>query len=128
MPLSRSLRLGNEPCLSFPVCRLPFGLIGSWNGRRTRPVRRLLLDKNAGGGAIKIIVLSALERPHEGEQPGNTHQERDRDQEEETHVRAVPPPMRNAFATTRMEDSDMAIAAMRGVTKPAIAIGTATML
>lgn len=92
------------------------------------PLRRVRLNKDAGGGAIKIFVLSALERPHEGEQSRDTHQERDRDEEEETHVRTVPPPRRSAFATTRMEDSDMAIAAMRGVTKPTIAIGTAMML
>ena len=35
---------------------------------------------------------------------------------------------RNAFRVTRIEEPDMAMAAIRGVTKPAIAIGTARAL
>ena len=90
---------------------------------------QVVVAKNAVGGTIEIIELARLQRPHEGAEPRKPQQQGRRDQVDQ-NAHALPPAnlARNAFVVTRIEEPDMASAAISGVTKPAMAIGTATML
>ena len=90
-------------------------------------------QKHPFGGAVEVFQLAALHRPEEGNQPDDAHSQRDGDQlhviAHVAHARglALPPPAlarfagraperRKALATTRMEEVDIATAAMSGVT------------
>lgn len=99
--------------------------------------------------AIHVLILTAFERPEEGEQTEPAEKQRDGNQERQ-HVHAICAPVvipiwtarcssfrvafrskplrRSALVTTMIEDVDMAMAAIMGVAKPARAIGTAMML
>ena len=88
---------------------------------------RLVLER-AIGGAFEIVELAGAERPHEGAQTNSTQQQCNRHKPGESgHVRGFPA-RRSAFAVTRIDELDMTIAAISGVTKPAMASGTQTML
>jgi len=80
------------------------------------------------GIALGIVVLPAAQRPDEGQEAKPAKPQRDRNEKaEDFHL----PPLyrsRSAFSVTLIELSDMASAAIRGVAKPAMAMGTATML
>ena len=100
------------------------------------------------GGAVEILVLAALERPHEGRECDQAKAERDRYQIEIVDHSAAPrtglaenrslaaprssalrrPLRRSALATTAIDDADIAIAAINGVTWPMIATGMAMAL
>ena len=86
--------------------------------------------EDAHRGTVDVVVLTALERPQKGDQPGQAEHQRHRHQvDQDVHE---PNPgrsrARNAFTVTRSEEPDMASAAISGVTRPAIAIGTANKL
>jgi hypothetical protein len=108
-------------------------------------VRRLLVEQDALGSAVQVVVLAALQRPEEGGKADGAEQQRDRDEiDENIHAGALlsgpvrgngkarpgrtATASRNELAVTRMEDDDIATAAMSGVTIPAMASGTATQL
>lgn len=107
---------------------------------RERRIDRLV--HNALACSVQILELAALHRPEKCAKPRKPHAERDRNQpcEEVAHAstgrkprdrvsRACPPDdRRSALATTRIDDVDMAIAAISGVTYPAIASGRASAL
>src|SRR6185437_8183816 len=122
-------------------------------GRRLRegggPLRRLgqpsvsagpvfIIDQDARGCAVKVLILPAFQRPEEGGQAEPAQEQGDRDQiDEDRHLagsivpkawRAPPsldgalavvfsaPLRRSALDTTSTEDNDMESAATRGVT------------
>jgi len=93
--------------------------------------------------AVEVIVLAAPQAPQEGGEGGGSQKQGKRDKEDQAVHSAgtgyegvaaavtfggLPAFRRRALATTTMEDSDMASAAINGVTWPPIAIGSATAL
>lgn len=97
----------------------------------------LIVDEDALGTAVEILILATAQRPQEGDEAGPTKQKRYRDQDDEiAHCAGFPtrptgadvlmraplptvqgpPASRMALAMTMIEDSDMAIAAIKGVT------------
>jgi len=124
------------------------GPVGSPRRPDPRPrlvvVRRLLVEQDALSGAVQVVVLAALQRPEEGGKADGAKQQRDRDEiDEDIHAVALLSSVpgngkarrgrsatasRNELAVTRMEDDDIATAAISGVTIPAMASGTATQL
>lgn len=117
---------------------------------RSVVVSLFLVEQDALGRTVKVVILAVAQRPEEGEQRHPAQQQRERDEEDEaaahspgpgiaarpgsgaaTFVRrtlADPTCRRSAFSTTMSEDSDIASAAISGVTYPAMAIGRATAL
>src|SRR3954469_11000112 len=83
------------------------------------------------GRAIEILVLSVLERPEKREETGETEPERERhENDEDFHqdLRTAAERARSAFTMTRIDEPDIAAAAISGVTIPAMASGTASAL
>src|SRR5690606_13161884 len=92
------------------------------------------IQKDALGGAVKVLVLAAAQRPQEGDQADAPEEKRYRDEiGENAHALSgsvaglavfgallfsvMPMRMRRkALLMTRMDDPDMAIAATSGVT------------
>src|SRR5690606_40398395 len=90
---------------------------------RLRPVVPFVAE-DAFGVALGVVVLAVAQRPEKGQQPQRPQQQRYRDQEgQHLHQRNL-----SAFSVTQIELADIASAAIRGVAKPAMAIGTARML
>lgn len=87
----------------------------------------VVIDKDADGGAIEIIILASLQRPEEEGQPAQAKQQCAGDEDGDA-VHFELPRSRSALATTMIEEPDMASAAMSGVTMPAMASGTAMTL
>src|SRR5947209_20527668 len=108
----------------------------------------ITLEQDSLGRPLQIVVLAVFHRPHEGSEPDQAEPNRNRDEEEEVDHSAAPAgdvwinpagrdsgrrppagprePRRSAFATTMMDDSDIATAATSGVTRPSTATGLAT--
>lgn len=96
---------------------------------RGRLVRVILQD--AIGGSVKILELTGLQRPQERRKPQQAEEQRDRDEPGEGgHGFSLASLLRSlsAFAVTKIDEVDIAIAATSGVTNPAIAIGTNSTL
>src|SRR5262249_24574653 len=93
--------------------------------------RRIVVHDGAPCSAVKIVILTGLERPQEGTEPEETERQRQRYEIDQHFHGAYSSRLcvaRSAFNVTRMDDPDMASAAMRGLAKPRIAIGTAMTL
>lgn len=85
------------------------------------------VDEDAQGRALEIIELAGAKRPEEAAQAAKPQQQRHRDQEGQPVHRAAPR-SRSALPTTISDEADIASAAIKGVTTPAIASGTASTL
>src|SRR4051812_2688944 len=79
-------------------------------GPSRRPV--VVIEQDPLGGAGKVLILVAAQRPEEGAEAGNAEQQGDRDEEPDRVHR--PAFSRSALPTTRIEEADMASAAMSG--------------
>ncbi len=95
---------------------------------------QIVILQNAPLRPFQVVVLTGFQRPQERCQAQQPEKQRDWN-EIDQHVHqprspacADPNLRRSALAVTTIEDPDMARAAMSGVTKPAIAKGTATTL
>ena len=87
--------------------------------------RFVVIHQDAVRRPVEIFVLARFHGPQEGDEPQKAHRQRDRYQpEKRRHLRAS----LKALSVTMIEDADMAIAAIRGVTNPNTASGTASML
>ena len=87
----------------------------------------LVVDKDPLGRPVEIVELTLAHRPEKRRKPQRSKAQGDGYQKCQTgHCLAFP--KRSEFPTTTMELSDMAIAAINGVTNPASAIGTAHRL
>ncbi len=95
------------------------------HGLPPRPI--LMIDEDPQSRAIRIIELPAPQRPEKRRQSRQTERQGNGDEQEEP-VHWTAQRSRSEFATTMSELEDMASAAMRGVTKPPIASGTAKTL
>ena len=104
----------------------------------------IIVRKHAKRCALQIVELSVANRPDEREQPGQAQTQRQRHEiDEDVHGRTATARgtsfdaataargirrSRKALSVTRIEEPDIAAAAINGVTKPAIATGTAIAL
>src|SRR3546814_2965271 len=94
----------------------------------------LLIVQNAFRRTGNIFILTAFQRPEEQGEPQPAQCKRDRNQiPKDIHAassagrrRVDRRPSRRALATTMIEDPDIAKAATKDVTYPAMAIGSAT--
>lgn len=100
----------------------------------SRLIGALIIDEDAFGTAVEILILATVQCPQEGDEPSPAEQKRHRNENNEIAHRAglsinlagvatrtfstaeQPPASRMALAMTTIEDSDMAIAAINGVT------------
>ena len=89
---------------------------------------RFVISDGAPGRAVEIVILPAPERPEKCQQPDQTQSQRQRDEDYEDFHDAPRGRARSAFSMTNREEPDIAAAAISGVTRPAIAIGTASRL
>src|SRR5690606_15051238 len=122
-----------------------FGLRAAVAGTtRSRRAVLSVIQQDALGRAVQIFVLPVAQRPEEGKKRSSAHQKGDGNEPREiTHEAAsasfparrlaatgfgVSPRSLRALATTRMEESDMAMAAISGVTWPARASGRTVTL
>ena len=80
--------------------------------------------EGAGLIALGVLVLTGPQAPDEGAEADEAKCDRDGDEEGEDVHRNL----RTAFNVTVKDDSDMEIAAAKGVARPAIARGTETRL
>ena len=108
------------------------------------------IEENALRSAIEIIILAAAQGPQKGRESRTSQQQGQGNKVDETTHSAgsnatpceparfdealagccasLPGFRRSALATTRIEENDMASAAIKGVTKPAMAMGNAMAL
>lgn len=114
------LRRGLRRC----VGRSLVGKVGRRVGRR----EFVILEQDAVSGPVEVVELTRFQSPEKREQAEKSEQESGRDQEQQNIHRPQPRFSRSEFVVTRSEDADMAMAAPRGVTSPAIASGTVTAL
>lgn len=102
----------------------------------SRLISALIIDEDALGAAVEILILAAAQCPQEGDETGTAEQNRHRDKHDEiAHCASLPirpagidapvaswpgawepPASRMALAMTTTDDSDMAMAAISGVT------------
>ncbi len=87
----------------------------------------LVIDQDPPSSSVEIFELAVSHRPEEECKTQRPHAKRDRDQESQD-AHCVNRARRNELATTTTELSDMAMAAIMGVTNPASANGTARAL
>ncbi len=87
----------------------------------------LIVDQDAVGRTIEIFELPVAHSPEKHRQTEYTEAKSNGDKEEKPGHR-VDLASRSELATTTSELSDIAIAAIRGVTSPARASGTARTL
>src|SRR5262245_25005730 len=93
--------------------------------------RRLVVRDGAPGCAVEIVELAALQRPEKARKTQRAEPERQRHQiNQHFHQRTSKPARRarSAFSITSTDEPDIAIAAINGVARPAIATGTANAL
>jgi hypothetical protein len=92
---------------------------------------RFVIEQNAMSRPIEIVVLTGFQGPEKGAKTHKTQKKsRWNEIEEDCHPGLLRPPVRRrrALSVTAIDEADMAIAAISGVTYPATAKGIATML
>src|SRR6476620_6332758 len=103
-------------------CRRAFDVLPSPLSDRAlllRPVDIAVVE-NTDRGSLHVVILPAPQRPKESCEHGEAG---------DPGARASPRRRtRNALTVTRIEEPDTATSAINGVTRPAIAIGTAMAL
>ena len=77
--------------------------------------------------AVQVLELVGAQGPEEGREAGAAEQQGDRNQDHQA-VHDAAERSRSELATTMIEEQDMAMAAIIGVTKPASASGIARQL
>ena len=92
--------------------------------------RRVVIGNRAPGGAVEVVILIGLERPHEAREAEQAKEQGERHKIDQHFHQGVSRTVcaRNALAITRMDEPDIASAAISGVTYPMIASGTAIAL
>jgi hypothetical protein len=90
-----------------------------------------IVEQNAERGAVEIVELTGAQGPDEGGKAEKPQEQGRGDQIEERIHSALHAGLRcsrKAFKITMREEDDIATAAISGVTSPADANGTATIL
>lgn len=91
---------------------------------------RFVVGDRPPGGAIEIVILAVLERPEKGRKAEPAKRDRKRHQIEQDFHQAgsLCRRARKALSITSSDEPDIATAAISGVTRPAMASGTASAL
>jgi hypothetical protein len=81
-------------------------------------MRQIIVKENARGGTIHVFILARAHGPKKSYEPQKAKAKRDRHEVENDahHTTSFAAFPRNAFSVTRMEEPDMAAAAINGVT------------
>ena len=93
--------------------------------------RRLVIGDGAPRRAFEVVILPVLQRPEKSEQADQPEPQRQRHQKDQhfhQDLLSATLRARSALSMTRIEEPDIAAAAISGVTTPLIAIGTARKL
>lgn len=90
-------------------------------------IRRILLDQYPFRRPVQILELPRLQGPEECRQAKQAEKQGGRHQIDQ-YAHGLTHFSRRAFTVTSREDDDMATAASSGVTRPAMASGTAAKL
>src|SRR5690606_19934544 len=123
-PVSRAAPMASQSVGMVPVLRPRSGS----RGRRRGRLVGVVVAQDVDGGRVEVLELPLAHGPAEG--PGGDAEQDDADGDEEQQdvhrsgIRA----RRSALTVTISEDSAMPSAATQGITRPAAASGTATML
>lgn len=88
----------------------------------------IVFIEDALRGAFEIVELTAAQRPEESGQSQEAENHGQGNQKQKAVHHFLPRARRIALPMTRIEEDDIAIAAISGVTSPAIANGTARRL
>ncbi len=89
----------------------------------------LILQKDSRRSAFEILILIAAQGPKKRPKTERAQNQGGRNQNEQGIHQAFPCRIsRRALSVTRIDEPDMAMAAIRGVTRPAAARGTAQTL
>lgn len=104
---------------------------------------KIIIRQGSDSGALKVVELTAAQRPDECPKPREPQAKSDRQKKDNDihgaatasfrsaalflRIRTVPL-RRTALSVTSTDEPDIAAAAIKGVTKPATASGTATKL
>ncbi len=89
----------------------------------------LVIGEGAPGRAIEIVILTTVQRPQKAEQANEAQCKSEWNQiEQDLHQIASLLRARSALSMTSTDEPDIAAAAISGVTRPAIATGTARTL
>ncbi len=95
--------------------------------RKASSVVIIVIQQDANGRAVEVVILARTQRPEKHAKAAETKEKRDRNENSKT-VHRADVRKRRALAITIIDDPDIAKAATNGVTCPAIANGTATIL
>lgn len=87
----------------------------------------VFVDQNTLARSLQVIELPVRQRPNEGGKTTQSKQQGDRDEKADPAHRAHRV-SRSALTTTMIDEVDIAIAAISGVTSPSKASGTARIL
>ncbi len=93
-----------------------------------KPASFFVVNQDARGIAVEIVILSAVERPQQHNQRAQSEQQGGGDDEGDTVHAPLPPASRRAFSVTTSEEPAIAAAAINGVTNPSAANGIAAAL
>lgn len=117
--------------MAFAVIAIALLMLGARRVRRGGGcLRRIIIGDRPPGGAIEIVILAIPERPQKGRKAEPAKRDRKRHQIEQDFHQAgsLCRRARKALSITSSDDPDIAAAAISGVTRPAMASGTASAL
>ena len=86
--------------------------------------RLVVFEQDAMGGAVKVVELPRPKCPQEGKQTEKAQKQCGGNEPQQNVQSAYLRFNLSEFTITTIEDVDMAMAAINGVTRPATAIGT----
>jgi len=101
---------------------------GALGARRSLLLTGFVIRDRAPSRAFEVVILAAPERPEECQQPDKTQSQRKRHEDHQDFHDIPRGCALSAFSMTSRDEPDIAAAAISGVTRPAIAIGTASRL
>lgn len=108
------------------LCGADYGLFWKIGGRALE--RLVIIIEDAMCRAVQVFVLVRIDRPQEAHKSKQSEPECNGNEvDDDVHASALLF-MRKAFNVTISDEADIAIAAIKGVTFPVTAIGTAIIL
>ncbi len=87
----------------------------------------ILVDEDAHRGPVRVVILPGAQRPEKGDKTAEAEQQCGRNEDEQA-VHLTAQRSRSELPMTISELDDIATAAISGVTRPAMASGTAKTL
>lgn len=116
--------------MAFARVAIALLMLGARRLRQGGCLSWLIVGDRPPGGASEIVILTVLEGPEKGDKPKGAEHDRKRNQiDQDFHqIVSLCRRARKALSITSSDEPDIAAAAISGVTRPAIASGTASAL